>query len=69
MFVFAFKIKVLISLKIIQRLYVNEAKLTSLWARNCASIQQVLIFKFVFGPEKFPGLSRNEPRVVILIRV
>ena len=51
------------------RLYVNEAKLTSLWARNRASIQQVLIFKFVFGPEKFPGLSRNEPRVVILIRV
>ena len=51
------------------RLYVNEAKLTSLWARNCASIEQVLIFKFVFGPEKFPGLSRNELRLVILIRV
>ena len=40
---------------------INEAKLTGLWARNCAIIQQVLILKFVFGPEKFPGLSRNEP--------
>ena len=28
-------------------------------ARNCATIQQVLILKFAFGPEKFPGLSRN----------
>ena len=25
-------------------------------ARNCATIQQVLILKFAFGPEKFPGL-------------
>ena len=28
-------------------------------ARNCATIQQVLVLKFAFGPEKFPGLSRN----------
>ena len=28
-------------------------------ARNCATIQQVLILKFAFGSEKFPGLSRN----------
>ena len=28
-------------------------------ARNCATIQQVLILKFAFGPEKSPGLSRN----------
>ena len=33
---------------------------TGLWARNCATIQQVLILKFAFGPEKFQGLSRNE---------
>ena len=26
------------------------------------TIQQVLIFKFAFGPEKFPGLSRNKPQ-------
>ena len=44
------------------RLSVNEAKLTSLWARNCDTIQQVLILKFAFGPEKLPGLSRNEPQ-------
>ena len=44
-------------------LSVNEEKLTGLWARNCATIQQVLILKFVFGPEKFPGLSRNGPQV------
>ena len=31
---------------------VNKAKLNGLWARNCATIQQVLISKFAFGPEK-----------------
>ena len=29
-----------------------EAKLTGLWPRNCATIQQVLILKFAFGPKK-----------------
>ena len=29
--------------------------------RNCANIQQVLILKFAFGPEKFSSLSRNGP--------
>ena len=43
------------------KLSINEAKLTGLWARNCTTIQQILILKFAFGPEKFPGLSRNEP--------
>ena len=43
------------------KLSVNKAKLSGLWARNCATIQQVLILKFAFEPEKFPGLSRNEP--------
>ena len=45
------------------KLSVNEAILIGLWARNCATIQQVLILKFAFGPEKFPGLSRNGPLV------
>ena len=45
------------------KLSMNEAKLNGLWARNCAIIQQVLFLKFAFGPEKFPGLSRNEPLV------
>ena len=43
-------------------LSVNEAKLTGLWARNCAAIQPVLTIEFAFGPEKFPGLSKNEPQ-------
>ena len=44
------------------RLYVNEAKLTSLWARNCATIQRVWILKFAFGAERLPGLSKNGPQ-------
>ena len=44
------------------KLAVNEAKLTVLWARNCATVQQVLILTFAFGPEKLPGLSRKEPQ-------
>ena len=43
-------------------LSVNEAKLTGLWARNYLTIQQVLIPKYAFGPEKLPGLSRNRPQ-------
>ena len=41
------------------KLAVNEANMTVLWARNCATVQQVLILKFAFGHEKLPGLSRN----------
>ena len=37
------------------KLAVNEG----LWGRNCATIQQVVILKFAFGREKFPGLSRK----------
>ena len=48
-------------------LSVKEEKLTGAWARNCDTIQQVLIFKFAFGPEKkFPGLSRNGPLGLIV---
>ena len=43
------------------KLSVNEAKLNGLWARNCATIQQVLISYFAFGPEKLPTLSRHGP--------
>ena len=43
------------------KLSVNEAKLTGLWARNCATIQKVLIWNFAFGHEKLPVLSRNRP--------
>ena len=61
--VFAFKIEVSIIFKNnTWTLSVNEAKLTGLWDRNCATIQQVVIFKFAFEPEKFPGLSRNGPQ-------
>ena len=41
------------------KLSLYKAKFTGLWAKNCATIQQVLILKFAFGPEKFMGLSRN----------
>ena len=37
------------------KLEVNEG----LWARNCATIQQVVVLKFAFGRKKFPGLSRK----------
>ena len=43
------------------KLSINEAKLTGLWARNCAAIKQVLILKFAFGPEKLPELSKKGP--------
>ena len=44
-------------------LSVNEEKFTGLRARNCAlTIQRVLILKFAFAPEQFPGLSRNGPQ-------
>ena len=65
-FMFAvFAIKLTISFNNLEndtiKVSVNEAELTGLWARNCATIQQVLISKFAFGPEKLPGLSRNGP--------
>ena len=53
--VFAFKIPDNDTMK----LSVNEAKLTGLWARNCATTTKVLILKFTFGPQKFPGFSKN----------
>ena len=44
------------------KLSVNEAKFsTGLWTRNRAAIQQFLDFKFFFGPEKFPCLTKNVP--------
>ena len=54
-------------------LSVNEKKLIGLWARNCAlTIQQVLILKFAFGPEQFPGLLRNGPQhlqILIIVEI
>ena len=43
------------------KLSVNKAKFTGLCARNCATIQQVLILKFAFGSENLTGLSSNSP--------
>ena len=37
------------------KLSVNETNLIGLWARNSATIPQVLILKFDVGLEKFPG--------------
>ena len=38
------------------KLSLNEAKLTGLWAKKSAAIQQVLILKFDFGPKTFPAV-------------
>ena len=38
-------------------LSINEG----LWAKNCATIQQVLILKISFGPKTLLGLARNGP--------
>ena len=47
------------------KLLVNGAKLPGLQARNCATVQQVLILKFSLGAEKMLGLSRNRPAAVV----
>ena len=39
----------------------NEEKLAGLWATNGATIQQVWILKFAFGPEKFPCFRETGP--------
>ena len=47
------------------KLSLSEAILLGLWARKGATIQQVLILKFVFWSEKFPCLSRNRLRPML----
>ena len=49
------------------KLSVNDAILIGSWARNCGTIQEVLLLKFAFGPEKFPGLLRNGPLVAMFV--
>ena len=57
--VFALKIKVSIILKMMKWNY----QLTKQHWLVCATIQKVWILNFAFGPEKFPGLSRNGPKI------
>ena len=40
----------------------NTNNLTSLRAWNLATVQQVLILKFPFGPDELSDLSRNGPQ-------
>ena len=54
--VFALKIKVSISLKMLTKQNWPVCELG-----GCDTIQQVLISKFALAPEKLPYLSRNEP--------
>jgi len=64
---FAVKIKVF---QWYNKLSVNKAKSTCLWARNCSTIQTVLILKFAFGAKKFAGtFERLAPYVKALIFV
>ena len=44
------------------KLSVNKAKLACLWDTTCATIQQVLISKFAFPPEKLPAFRETGPR-------
>ena len=44
------------------KLSVNEEKLTGLWARNCAAIQQVWILKLAFGPKSLLDFRETGPR-------
>ena len=44
------------------KLLANEAKLSGLRARNCATFQQVLSLKFVLGPEKLATFRETGPR-------
>ena len=43
------------------KLSVNEAKLTGLWARNCATIQQILILNLPSGPKSFWAFRETGP--------
>ena len=43
------------------KLSVNEAKLTGLWAWNCATIQQVWILIFAFDPKRFLDFRQTGP--------
>ena len=47
------------------KLSVNETKWSSLLARTRALILYISIWKFDFGPEMLPGLSRNGPQAPI----
>ena len=43
------------------KLSINEAKLTGLWARNCAAIKQVSNLKFAFGPKSYRKSRKTGP--------
>ena len=53
--VFTFKIKVSMKLS------VNKKKLTGLWARNCVTIQQVVILILPSGPKSFQVFRETGP--------
>ena len=68
--VFAFKIKVSIILKIMPWNYkLTKQNWMVFGLATVLPIQQVWILKFVFGPEKFPGLSRNGPQALATSQV
>ena len=44
------------------KLSVNEAKLTGLWARNCATTRQVLmVYNLPSGPKSFRAFRETSP--------
>ena len=44
------------------KLPVIKTKLTGLWAKNHATVQQVFVWIFDFGPNKLPELLRGKPQ-------
>ena len=64
MFVCKVKVSRILRYSDTMKLSVNKEKVTGLWARNYATILQVLILKFAFGPGKFPGLSKNSKQIL-----
>ena len=43
------------------KLSIDEAKLTGLWARNCAIIQQILIWNLPSGPKSYRAFRETRP--------
>ena len=50
------------------KLSIKKAKLTGLWAMNCASVQEVLILKFPFGARTFSVLLSNGSQFFFSLR-
>ena len=46
------------------KLPIDEAKLTGLWARNCTTVQQILIWNLPLGPKRYRAFRETRPLVL-----